>query len=273
MAGSGDGTDTWPGFIAQVNNTFNLLRDVFGYALPGGVFLSTGLLSKRFALSDVENLLRPYHPPTWAAVILVIGACYIVGDIMAATVYMPVSLLKWLVWEMGRLRTYVIRPWVKDWVWFKKWDKTREKAKWFDDKMTIWWKDWLEQNPTEVSAELLKIRFQRKELFLSLDRRETLSILAGSTAAALLCGWFVFFHAQWDAGTILRWAGIIIFVQFLTGISHLRRVGGAIRKADAALTAETPKPATPDFNQPLAGLFTAACEVTEAAKAAFIKKG
>ena len=61
---SGDSVGSWPGFVAQLNSTFNLLRDVFGYAMPGGVFIATGLLSKRFSLADVDNLLRPYRRRT-----------------------------------------------------------------------------------------------------------------------------------------------------------------------------------------------------------------
>jgi len=88
MAESSDGVGTWLAFVAQVNKTFNLLRDVFGDALPGGVSLAIGLISKRFSLSDVDDLLSPYRPPTWVYFISAVGACYI-GDILAATAYLP----------------------------------------------------------------------------------------------------------------------------------------------------------------------------------------
>lgn len=238
MAESSDGVGSWPAFVAQVNKTFNLLRDVFGYALPGGVFLAIGLISKRFSLSDVDDLLSPYHPPTWAYFISAVGACYIIGDILAATAYLPISVLKWVVWEGSRFRC-----WVKNWKWLKSWTRTRASLKWLDKNLK---EDWLEHNPTEVAADLLVIHSRREPMFSSLDRRETLTILAGSTSIALLGGWYVFFQGKWDAGTIFRWAGIIVLLQFATGMSHLRRVADAIRKADLSLTAKESQ--VPDAN-------------------------
>jgi len=234
MAESVDSVGSWPGFIAQVNNTFNLLRDVFGYAMPGGVFIATGLLSKRFSLYDIAHFLSPYHPPTWAFVILVVGACYIIGDILAATAYLPISVAKWTIWEGGRLRRGVLKPWARGWKdrWIKK------DLKWVDRKLVCWLKPWLEENPTEVSAALLKARSRHEKLLATLDRRETLSILAGSTSVALLGGWFVFFYRRWGPSTILFGAGALVLLQFFTGMSHLRRVAAAILKADADLTNE-----------------------------------
>ncbi len=255
MAESSDGVGSWPGFVAQINNTFNLLRDAFGYALPGGVFLAIGLLSKRFSLSDIDDLLSPYHPPTWAFVILVVGACYVIGDILAATAYMPISVGKWLVWQMGRLRDCL-----RSWNWLQ------PTLKWLDSWLGAWLRDWLDHNPTEVSSKLLEIRSRREKMLLTLDRRETLTILAGSTSVALLGGWYVFFQEKWDAGTIVRWAGIIVLIQFATGMSHLRRVAAAIRQADTTLTAADPKSPDPDFSKLAVAAIKAVGDMVQATK-------
>lgn len=270
MSGSTDGVGSWPAFLAQVNNTFNLLRDVFGYAMPGGVFLAIGLISKRFSLSDVDELLSPYHPPTWAYFILAVCACYIVGDMLAATAYMPISIAKWVVWEGSRLRR-LIRPRIREWEWLKHWQTARNLLAWLDRELKRWLKEWLEQNPTEVSSSLLEIRSRREVMFQSLERRETLTILAGSTAVALLGGWYVFFKEEWDAGTIFRCAGIIILVQFATGISHLRRVAIAIRWADRYLERSTPKVPDPDFNKLAVRVIQATGDVIEATKKVLAK--
>lgn len=268
MAESSDNAGSWPGLVSQINSTFNLLRDLFGYALPGGVFLAIGVLSGRYSLSDLDNLLSPYHPPAWAFVALVFGACYIVGDILAAIAYMPNSVLKWIAWEAGKLRDVV-----RDWEGLKNWPKLRGVIRFLGNRPALWLGTWLEQNPTEVSAELLRIRSTRKELFLMPDRRETLTILAGSTSAALLGGWYVFVHKQWDAGTICFWAGIIVVLQFATGMSHLRRVAAAVRAADSKLAeAEKVVPPTPDFNQPLADFVKATTDLVAAAKKAIPQK-
>jgi hypothetical protein len=238
-----------------------LLRDIFGYALPGGAFLAIGLLSKRFSLSDVDDLLSPYHPPTWAFAILVVGACYIIGDILAAIAYMPISVGKWVAWEIGRLQACL-----RSWKWPKDEASKRRFLKCFDSWLGAWLRDWLDHNPTEVSSELLEVRSRREKMFSTLDRRETLTILAGATSVALLGGWYVFFREQWDAGTIFRWAGIIVLLQFATGMSHLRRVAAAIRHADETLTKAEPKVPDPDFNKLAVAAIKAAGEVIQATK-------
>jgi hypothetical protein len=260
---SGDSVGSWPGFVAQLNSTFNLLRDVFGYAMPGGVFIATGLLSKRFSLADVDNLLRPYHPPTWAFVILVVGACYIIGNTLAATAYLPIALAKWAIWEGSRIRRGILKPLVRrlsD-------GQMRRGLKRVDGMLVAWLKPWLEENPTEVSAVLLEVRSRNEKLMAALDRRETLTILGGSTAVALLGGWAIFFKKPWPVSTILCWAGGLVLLQFFTGVTHLRRVAGAIVKADAELRAEEKAKVTPDFNQPIADMVKAVESFVAAVKA------
>jgi hypothetical protein len=223
MADSPDTVGSWPGLVAQLNKTFMLIRDVFGYALPGAVFLAIGLISKRFSLIDLQNLLHPYQPPAWVVFLLLIGACYAVGDVLASTAYMPIALLKRWQWRTNSSSTQ---------------------------------KQLLKENPTEVNGELLEIRRQHPEFFLESDRRETLMLLGGSMAAALLGGYVAFYFLKLSSGALFATAGVIMLIQFSTGPSHLRRVQAAIREANTGATAATSK-TPPDFPQLLADLITA----------------
>ncbi len=36
----------WAGFVTELTKNFLILRDVFGYALPGAVFFAIGMLRK-----------------------------------------------------------------------------------------------------------------------------------------------------------------------------------------------------------------------------------
>jgi hypothetical protein len=85
---------------------------------------------------------------------------------------------------------------------------------------------------------------------------------------ALLGGWFVFFWARWDVGKILCWAGVLVLLQFLTGITHLRRVRYAILQADQTLKEEDKSKSTPDFNQSIAEIAKAVDGLAKAVKAA-----
>jgi hypothetical protein len=89
------GSDSWPGFLSELTKSFLILRDIFGYALPGAVFLSIGVLLKRFSLHDVQYFLEPYNLPVWLAVVLGIGACYVVGHLMAQIAYFLFNTWKW----------------------------------------------------------------------------------------------------------------------------------------------------------------------------------
>ena len=90
MADSGNGANSWPGFLSELSKGFLILRDVFGYALPGAVFLGVGLICRRFSLRDLQYyIFNPYNPPAWLALFLGIGACYVVGHVMAAIAYFP----------------------------------------------------------------------------------------------------------------------------------------------------------------------------------------
>lgn len=223
--GSGSG---WPGFVGQLNKTFMLVRDAFGYALPGGVFLAIGLICKGYTLSQIQSLLSPYTLPPWAAFIAVVAACYAAGHVMAGVAYWFFDVLKYIVWMLDR-----------HW-------------KHLPDLM----KNWLADNPTEVTKEALAKRVQHPDLFNILDRRETGTLTAGSMAAALLVGWYVFCHAQWSISQILFWAGLFMAIDFLTGLSHLRRVAKAVRDAEIS----SPNP-DPDLSKLLEDFFTAATKL------------
>jgi hypothetical protein len=237
---SDSGASSWPGFIAQLNKTFMLVRDAFGYALPGAVFLAIGLVSGRYSLCEVQCLLLPYHVPAWAGFLGAIAASYAAGSLMAATIYMPIGVAKYLIW-----------------LWNDLWPIPEDEAP--STELGMFWRwfrlralNWLIYNPTEVTPKILEIRAQQGTLLDTLDRRETLNVMSGSMAAALLAGWYVFYHAQWNFSQIALWGGVVAVMQFLTGLSHLRRVGKAV------VEAKVDKPESTDFNKLFADLMTAA---------------
>ena len=208
MADSSDSSSSWPGFLAELNRTFGLIRDVFGYALPGAVFLTIAVMAKKagrggFSLAEVQACV-PFPVPAWLCFLGLLAACYAIGDVMAAIAYMPNGVFKW------------VQAW-----------KAKESGQPNPDLL---------DNPTEVTADLSEIRLRQSEFFISLDRRETLVLMSGSMFVALLGGWLVFYILQWPALVVLPIASGVLLVQFMTGIPHLRRVRAAIREADKLAT-------------------------------------
>jgi hypothetical protein len=184
-----------------------LVRDAFGYALPGGIFLGIGLISGRFTMHDVSSLLSPYQVPAWMAFLGIVIICYAVGGVMAAVMYSPFMLVKFVVWFWDRH-------------WPEKYSSPARRHKTFHTLCT----EWLGDHPTEVSKKSLEIRIKQPKLIDTLDRRETLNLLSASLTGSLLAGWFVFCKAKWGFSTILGYAALFAALQFVTGLPHLRRV-------------------------------------------------
>lgn len=297
MADSGDGASNWPVLVGQINSTFMLIRDAFGYALPGAVFLTIGVIAKNgcetcggFTLKQLGDAI-PFEVPAWGGLLAALAASYAAGNVMAAIVYMPNSLIKYIVWLLDRRylcceatngsetdnvkvgRTKVAKGKTERVVLTAKQAKSPPSgveikrrvtnsttgiikvgtttveagatvSVSFEESLSLppgvaiedppegGWRDWLFSNPTEVTAKILAIRLKNRDLLSTLDRRETLNVMGGSMAAALLTGYFVFYVGNWGFSKIILWGGVIGLVQFLTGLSHLRRVLKAVRLAN-----------------------------------------
>ena len=236
MADSDNGGSSWPGLLGQINQTFDLIRDIFGYALPGAVFLTIGLIAKSrgfggFSLNDIAGAIPAgYVVPVWAAFLAAVAASYAVGNMMAAVAYMPIGVWKWVQWQFQK--KYLYPP------------HTEELAGWLSDATHKYAYEKLKDNPTDVTGDLEELRLRQPKLFYALDRRETLALMSGSMCAALLSGWFVFYFLQLHAESIFLLGGIFLLIQFSTALSHLRRVRRAVREADKFSKDHDSKPAT-----------------------------
>lgn len=253
MADSGDNASSWPGLIGQINSAFMLIRDAFGYGLPGAVFLTIGVIAKNrcsectgFSLQQLKDFV-PFAVPAWVGFLAMIAACYAAGTVMAAAVYMIFSLFKYILWMVDRhIAGFDVKNTTKAAI--KVGETTiqpgavisvsRDQFKALPEGLVTkdldegTWRDWLFSNPTEVTPEILKLRVTHPELLNTLDRRETLNVMGGSMAAALLGGYCVFYVWHLMFSQIILWSGCIMLLQFLTGLSHLRRVLKATRQVD-----------------------------------------
>jgi hypothetical protein len=209
MAKSGDGNggaaNSWPGFLSELNKNFLILRDIFGYALSGAVFLAIGVLCRRFSLRDVKYLLDPYQLPPWLAVVVAVGACYAIGHVMTGLAYLPFNIWK--------------NPFRKDTIPPANLEKT---------------------GPTQVPPELIDIRGRHPELMTELERQSTMTQLRGSTGVAMLLGSVLFY---WFSTPSLGWmlclAGVFLLLGFwFSAVPHIfdleRSTITAAKLSDAA---------------------------------------
>jgi hypothetical protein len=76
----------WSSVFKDLVQNFVLLRDVFGYVLPGATFL----LLASFQRADVlKTWLDLYHPPNWVTAVCFLLASYVLGNVFAAVYYLP----------------------------------------------------------------------------------------------------------------------------------------------------------------------------------------
>lgn len=277
MADDSESVSSWPGFVDQLNKTFMLVRDAFGYALPGGAFLAIGLVSHRFSFSQVQALLAPYTPPPWMAFFAIVAVSYAVGGVMAACAYMPFMLAKYYLWMRQRHPVRPVpSPPVPSEVHEHIEHHQRSGRVVHSDQIDLVVRQvptsqpdppppvdgtsaaWLLYHPTEVAAETLEIRMQQPKLLDTLDRRETLCLLSASMSSALLYGWVVFYWLQLSFATIIVCAAVVTYIQFLTGLPHLRRVTKSIYDASTSLNKNAEPKAAPDFASSLSDLIKAA---------------
>jgi hypothetical protein len=185
-------TSGWTGVAEFFLDACLLVRNIFIYALPGGVFFAIGLVSHRLNLAQINAYFAPYHPPTWALGLLLIAACYLAGHLLFAIVSLRVEFWKLVHWSDP---------------------------------------DWLAEYPTEVTARDLVLRHYFPDLFREMDRRETGARLTLASVAALLIGWLIFVMFRPAFGGVIIWTAGIVFLATLTTMSQLGRVRKAIHAA------------------------------------------
>lgn len=316
MAETSDNASGWPGLLGQLNRTFDLIRDIFGYALPGFVFLAIGVIAKNgstgqphggFSLTELQRIVCqvPFHIPVWALFLGFIAACYASGSVLAGAIYLPFSLTKYIVWMVSRhfgdrevintttsdvsIGLHRLSPGAHMRVTAREFRRSPdgvvlcarvfntttaeivlgrtkvppgrselvplEQSRSLPPGIVLQdpspaegtWRSWLVNNSTEVSPKTLEIRLGHRDALNTLDRRETLNVMGGSLAAAFLIGYYIFYCRQWGFAEVILWGGWIAVFQFLTGLSHLRRVLRAVH-----LTKVSDPPKDPDFSK-LAG--------------------
>lgn len=184
-----DSPSAWTGAAALFRDACLLIRDVFLYALPGGLFFAIALISHRLNLAQISALLAPYHPPTSALALLMIAACYLAGHLLFAIVSLRVEFWKLMHWNDP---------------------------------------DWLAEYPTEVTARDVVLRHYFPDVFRQMDRRAASARFVFSCVAALLIGWLIFVEFQPSFSEVIIGAAILIFVATLTWMTQLGRMRKAI---------------------------------------------
>jgi hypothetical protein len=224
-AGNGD-SNSWPGLLAYLNKTFDLLRDIFGYMLPGLVFFAIGVASGHFSMQATHDKMFPLLPGQIGLALLAGAGCYAMGHILIMLAYLPMDVIK--------LGVGIGAAWC-DWRGNANAEKKAEA-----EKRAEWLRSELQSFPTEVTAESVKARRRHPDFFLVYERRETMAMAEAGLGMALLLGgvYFYFLWSRWSFRSALVTAGMLLLFDFATGILHLQRVRAALLLADKEIGTE-----------------------------------
>lgn len=174
----------WVQLLQELIRSFLLLRDLFGYLVPGVSFVLVGVYANRISL---QELLARHSLPTWVIALVCLVLSYAAGHFLAA-----------------------VGHWIQDFGaslprrWKRKKDGQKPGQKRREKKRKVF----------PLRSESLTLHYRRlyPELFIELDRRSTLALLRTGLGAGFLLGsWFLYPSLAQGlmlaAGVILLWSG------------------------------------------------------------------
>ena len=209
----------WPGFLSELTKSFLILRDVFGYALPGAVFLGIGLVGRQPHLrAIVAAVAKDYSLPEWVWAAIALGACYTVGHVMAQVAYLPFNWKKWREKQSAKAKA--------------KTTKTKGGAQ-VEETAEHWGLD----------PVLITLRDSHPAMLTELERQSTMSQLRGGAGAAMLLGYLVFCTVCMPLAALAGIAGAFQLMMFwFSGQPHIEDLSRDTIKAGKELSV-TDKPA------------------------------
>lgn len=179
---------------------FLLLRDFFGYLLPGAAFLSILAVSQH---PSESSLTLGSKLPMWGAVVALLGASYVAGHLMAAIGHAIQDATSFV---FGAVRQYAANL-----VGFKWW-KDRKKTRGVGSRRRAGF---------PLSSESLALHYRRlyPQLFVELDRRETLALLRTGLGASFFVGSWSF-PLSLELGIVLL-IGVVLLLSGYAGRRHV----------------------------------------------------
>jgi hypothetical protein len=187
---------SWTDLLAGLIRGFVLLRDIFGYILPGFVFLLMGIHSGN--VPGFEGFFKIYgvELPRWMAGLLLLVTSYVAGHFVVATVFFLPDLVQ------------LIRERI---------DKKKHK-------------DELDAESQEVS-DVLRYRKRYPDIFIELDRRSILALLRTGLAGSVLLGLVTFYWLYPYRRSLVVAAGGIMLFSANGAYRHVKKMRRVTLKA------------------------------------------
>jgi len=188
-------------FLGSLVSGFLLLRDIFGYIIPGAVFAALALVKTIPFFHDHPQYIDPFRPlPSWLDIFIGVVALYVVGQLLVAvgyTLYEAFDALK----RMAGAKPETLHPKAAEARAKKAAERKQERIDGIRERTYYW--------------------YMYPSMFNELDRRNTINILRVGLALALTAGaWFVLQVSIVPASVSLA-CGIFLLVNGYRGMTHI----------------------------------------------------
>lgn len=209
---SGENSSTsWSDLLAELIRGFVLLRDVFGYVLPGAFFLLIGAMLDRLYIFGYPGQLPVAESHPWLFFFVLLVICYLAGQFIVATSY--------LIEDVPRLLRNV-------------WHKLSRKP------------EVVKAEEEKEDTDSLRLHGEFPEIYIEYDRQSIIALLRRGLAASIVLGILVFHYLYAHPVRTIAAAGAIMLLNAFSGHSHLKKL-----RHKSVLAAREAEKRKPSLNQ------------------------
>jgi hypothetical protein len=222
-------SSSWAELLADLVRGFILLRDLFGYVLPGALFLMIGAQSGHLsAFGDLSKFpIAESH--TWLLALVLLLISYLLGHFILATFYF-IPDVSHLIDRAVRKGTGLIQRVAHKMLTRDNRGKTQHQ-----EPLAV------EEKPNDVeTSKFLRFRTEFPDIFIEYDRQSILALLRRGLAASLFLGLLVFYRLYTHPLRVMVVAGAIMLINSLSGYFHIEELKmRTLKAAEEAAEAQT----------------------------------
>jgi hypothetical protein len=213
---------SWSSLLADLVRSFILLRDFFGYVLPGAFFLLIGAYFHPAFPANVLSRFPDAKDHLWLLVLLLVGFSYLLGHFIIATSYLNQDLPK-VLYLLFRAPV----AWLKRKLASKDEHSEAENAKEQERQKA----QQLEEQREIDRSNFLRFHKQFPDIYVEYDRQSILNLLRRGLSASIFLGILLFHYLANHPLRIMVVAAVIMGLNSFAGNDHLKRLRDRTLKA------------------------------------------
>jgi len=182
-------SSSWSDLLAQLVRSFVLMRDVFGYVLPGALFLLIGALLGHPPMFEHPADFPGAESHPWLLMLVLVVVSYFAGQFIITISY--------LIEDVPRILTKA---------WYKLTGKTGK----------------MDTQRAQDNADFLRLHREFPDIYIEHDRQSIIALLRRGLAASVVLGILVFRYLYMHPVKIIAAAGGIMLFNAVSGYFYMK---------------------------------------------------